>query len=408
MKKYFAIKDNSFFPSVFDQALVSGGSFLLLALGSHFLSMADQGKLGYINTAYIATIVINQALIFQWANVKTPTLDNKEEYQRFLFLLQTISASTIASVLTILLFIYSSFSGWQLLIKDWILLALFLLIQQITDFGRRSSYVFYSPTQAMFNSLFVYPARIAIIWILKPTNISAFLLILILTSVPMSIYTVFKNRKAISVQSRFMAWTKQHLHEVNWLLISSPFSFVWAMIPIYIGGYLLTLNEIGLYTSLNSINNVGNVAMELLETEFSSKLGKIAINENQRIKKFIRNTLALGVIFWFAELLVLLMFRKTIILIVAGSDYLIGQDLLLLMWGGVIFMFLFRVDTVLLRTYGKTKSIFWGLVIGTGVSLVASPPLINLWGVYGIVASSIIATFFIYLYQRTIILKQNM
>lgn len=395
---------NTFY-SIFDQVLVSGGNFLLIALGAHFLSMADQGKLGYINTIYIATIVINQSLIFQWANVKAPRIEQKDQYQVYLTNLQLFSGVLSALSFMGFLRLLAYFSNWNLPLQAWIVFFFFLIFQQISDFGRRSSYIFRSSRQAWLNSMCIYPLRILLLLVIHPTSVLSFLLIMLLTSLPPAVMVLVRSLKFLSIDKEFFQNTREHLREVKWLLISSPFSFLWGMIPVYAGGLMLSLNEVGLYTTLNSINNVGNVAMELLETEFSAKAGKVAASDRASIKAVFRKVLVTGLGAWVLGMVVVIVFRDLIIRIIAGNAYLAGEKLMILLWGSVLFMFLSRLDTVLLRTMEKTRTVFNSYFIATLIALLTAWPLIKTLGVYGIAVSVIMATVSIFLYQRYVIYR---
>ena len=214
-----------------------------------------------------------------------------------------------------------------------------------------------------------------------------------------------RSLKFLSIDKEFFQNTREHLREVKWLLISSPFSFLWGMIPVYAGGLMLSLNEVGLYTTLNSINNVGNVAMELLETEFSAKAGKVAASDRASIKAVFRKVLVTGLGAWVLGMVVVIVFRDLIIRIIAGNAYLAGEKLMILLWGSVLFMFLSRLDTVLLRTMEKTRTVFNSYFIATLIALLTAWPLIKTLGVYGIAVSVIMATVSIFLYQRYVIYR---
>jgi O-antigen/teichoic acid export membrane protein len=292
-------------------------------------------------------------------------------------------------------------------LQAWLLLFFFLFVQQLSDFGRRSSYIFRSARQASLNSLTIYPLRILLLVVIHPSDVTSFLWILLLTSLPPALMVLVRALKTLSFDTSFFQNTREHLREAKWLLISSPFSFLWGMIPVYTGGLILSLNEIGLYATLNSINNVGNVAMELLETEFSANAGKVAASDSASMKTLFRKVLATGLGAWVLGMVVVIVFRDLIIRIIAGNAYMAGEKLMILLWASVLFMFLSRLDTVLLRTMEKTRAVFNSYFIATLVALLSAWPLIKALGVYGIAVSVILATLSIFLYQRYVIYQNG-
>lgn len=394
--------------SISDQGLVSGGNFLMIALGANYLSMYDQGILfGYVYLFYVGAVVFNLALIYQWSSVKAPLVDSRGSYKTFLLNTQIFSAFGTSLLLLIGLKILSLVSNWELPLSICGLVFIYLFFQQISDFARRSAYVFQTPREAFINSLFIYPIRITLIFILRPSTIAGFILLIGVTSLLPAIYLILTNLNFIKYDKRFFNDLKDHFNEVKWLLISAPFSFLWGNIPIFISGMVLNLDSVGLFTTLNSITNVGNIGMELLDTEFSSRVGKIAAENKKKSRKVYKNIFLLGIVLWFIALGIFLIFGKYIIEIVAGPAYVRGQQLLIYQWVTVLFMFIFRVDAVWIRTLGDTKTLLRSSIIGTAVAIIVSWPMIHFFGEIGIALAVTLAAVAIGLYQRIILWKNK-
>ena len=55
--------------SILDQLAVSGGNFLTVILAAHFCKSEEMGKLAYLFTLYILTILINTSAIFYYCSL---------------------------------------------------------------------------------------------------------------------------------------------------------------------------------------------------------------------------------------------------------------------------------------------------------------------------------------------------
>jgi O-antigen/teichoic acid export membrane protein len=379
----------------------------MIALGANYLSMSEQGIFSYVYLFYVGIVVINLALIYQWSSVKAPLVESRENYKNFLLNTQIFFAFGTSFFLLFALKILSLVSNWELPFGICGLIFIYFYFQQISDFARRAAYVFQTPREAFINSLFIYPIRIALIFILRPSTIEGFILLIGLTSLLPAIYLILTHLKFIKYDKRFFSDFRNHFNEVKWLLIGTPFSFLWGNIPVFISGIVLNLDSVGLFTSLNSITNVGNIGMELLDTEFSSRLGKTAAEDKKKSRKVYQNIFILGIAFWFIALGIFLVFGKYIIEIIDGPAYVRGQQLLIYQWVTVLFMFIFRVDAVWIRTLGDTKTLLRSSIIGTAVAIIVSWPMIHFFGEIGIALAVTLAAVAIGLYQRVILWKNK-
>ena len=164
-----------------EQALVSATSFLVVVLCASSLPHEEMGKLGYIISAVMATVVFNFTLIFQFANTYLPKADSPFFYRASLYWLQIILAITIA------IFILSAFSllgdvlNWKLSKSESILMIVFLLMQQLSDFARRNAYLTENIKGALIVSTCVLLVRTILLFIMKPKGIDEVLEIFVLS-----------------------------------------------------------------------------------------------------------------------------------------------------------------------------------------------------------------------------------
>ena len=117
-----------------DQALVSGGSFLTIAISAHLLSVGEQGKLGYVIVAYLAVVIINTTVMFQWASVQVAKVKDRWKYRQELGGFQLITGVLVAVLASLIVLFFGGKSGWDLTGVDILTIFVFILFQQLADF----------------------------------------------------------------------------------------------------------------------------------------------------------------------------------------------------------------------------------------------------------------------------------
>jgi len=369
--------------SLVDQFFVSGGNFLSIAICAHYLPINDQGKLGYILAWYLGTIIINNSTVFQHASVKAPSIKNQYAYLCKLAWLQMGLAlsSSILITLTVtgLNFIDSLFLSQQ----EIGLLLFFLLTQQLADFSRRISYIFNGSVQAVKLSSVLYSARVIALLFIEPTNLSYVLVIFIATSalsVITNIRLLYKGRHFLYEVKNFV---KLHVAESIWFIRNGPFIWLWSSLPVFLLGVMIDAAAMAVFFTIRSLSNLGNVAMELLETEFSARIGRLLHSDQGQAEKSVQILRLVGFVIWGIGMAIFMFFGKDLIQIIFGDSYTNSADLLVMLWFSNGVVFLYRLNAVYLRSTGNSDAVMKGYMFGVGVMLIAGIPLISMYEVFG-------------------------
>lgn len=366
-----------------DQALVSGGSFLTIVISARILSLSDQGKLGYIVAAYLATIIINTTAIFQWANVQAPVVADKEVYRSSLAGFQVVLAALSAVCSTGIVMLLSSFSGWAIVPLEAAAMAIFLFTQQLADFDRRSSYVFFNAKRAAVTSFSCYVPRIVFLALIRPSNIVAFVALMSLASFLPAVWILISSLRARpNLKMAFSFFTGQPA-QARWLMASAPLVWIWATLPVFFVGGLLSMENVGIFITIRSFANVSNVAMELLETEVSASAGKLYVSSRDRFYSMFRKTRLIGGVFWIIGAFVILFFGSRILEFIYGATYSRFSNILLVLWTANGIIFLFRLNAVILRTTEKCSAVTLGYLTAIIIMTLSSYPVITGMGITG-------------------------
>lgn len=368
-----------------DQAFVSGGSFLIIAICARLLPAADQGKLGYVISAYLAVIIFNMASIFQWASVQAPSLTDtdRDGYRKRLagtqVLLAAISALVSASVVGIL----SVPSGWNISAGEGAAMLLFLLVQQLADFDRRASYIFRTPSRALVSSAAVFTARISLLVLIRPDSIFQVLLILFVSGLFPALLTASAGLKGGLALNGAWNFLKGQSNDAKWLVVSGPLAWVWGAIPVFMLGGFVSMEIVGIFITVRSLANIANVLMEILETEFAAKAGRLYVNNRHGFETLFTKTRFRGVMFWAAGAVLIFALGEFSLKLLFGEAYSGYGYLLLAFWACNGIIFLAQLNAVMLRTTKRSASVTLGYAAAVIVMLVAFYPLITIFGVLG-------------------------
>jgi O-antigen/teichoic acid export membrane protein len=374
-------------PTLVDQALVSGGNFLTVALCAHLLPLEEQGQLGYVLAAYMATVVLNVPLIFQWAAVQAPRLQDQRSYEISLARLQGGVAVIFAGIGVAMLHLAQAGEAWSPTPEEAAWIAAFLCLQQVCDFMRRSAYIFRGEVAAAISSTLVYPLRVVLLLAFRPGSLQEVMQWVILsTAAPVVHYVVRAFLRGRGRMSDGVAAGELGAHVKNsaTLVAAGAASWLWNYVPIFLLGGVAGMAAVAVLVSMRSISNVANLALEMLETSTSAKAGLLAANGGHaQAEQHVRTVRRRGLLAWVTGLVVFAVGGEPIVGLVLGASYADHWALLLVLWLLLGVVFWFRVGGIMLRTRGLQK-VTLGSALAACVAVgILSPPMIAASSFYG-------------------------
>ena len=332
-------------PSLIDQLLVSGGNFLIIAVSAHFLDLVEQGKLAYIISVYMITVLLNVAVFFYAAPLVSVNLENNKIYRSFLQWGQ-LCLSILASLSIVLFFSLSGEKiGWDITKIEIILLFIYLILQQLVDFRRRESYIFTSILDAIKSSSITYIPRITLLVLFQPSTIYDVLLILVISSLWSAVSFLLRLDKCALMSSYSIRTTlKEHIRLSKFSVINAPISWSLFFLPVFILGVFHSPTMSAVLLSVRSISGVVNVLLELLETFIPVWMVNVFNKDGSAALKETSSTLLkFGFLLWFIVLVFILIFGNQILHFILGGEYASYLDILLISWVGYGIHFISRV-----------------------------------------------------------------
>jgi O-antigen/teichoic acid export membrane protein len=371
--------------AILDQLAVSGSNFLTVILAAHFCRSEEVGKLSYLFTLYILTILINTSAIFYSAPIINSRLEDKESFNYHTWLLksQIIIAVLLSTLLTVFIVIFPQKLNWYPSHREITISFFYLFMQQVADFSRRANYIFSESQNAALSTIPMYVLRIILLGWLQPKDFNGVVTILISSAAPIALLTLIKSLSSYkSTIERNIIY--EHIAICKWALASAPFSWFAFYIPMIYAGSTHGLIFLGILQSIRSIMNVGNILMELLETLIPRWLAQISFEQGSiGIHMASSYLIKISSIVWLIGILVISMFHKPIInTLTPYEDGEFGL-VLALFWVGIGIHCYSRISGLIHRVSLRPSIEYFG-VIGCFIVAIASLPLIRYLELIGV------------------------
>lgn len=366
-----------------DQVVVSGGNFLTIALCAHFLPLAEQGKLTYVFATYMGLLLLNIASIYQGAAVRAPT--EGVGYLVVLKKIQVTLALLTSAGACVLWMIVGDWVGWNVTWTELVLVLIFLFLQQLADFKRRSAYIFLTPHNALLASLTTYCPRVVLLLFCQVATMSDALIIMGASALLPALSNYWPRRE-IDSKELIDATTRalQHL-AYSWLFIlGAPLGWLWSYAPIFLLGAMYGKEQAALLASIRGISSVANVLMEQLETKVVAEWARTkAEGDLKTIKRSSVKLFQIGIGIWIVGIVMIAFAGENITRLILGDTYAPYWGLLAIIWLGYGLYFVARLMGVKCRALGSKGIEFVANVVGTIVAIFAGWFLILDLGIFG-------------------------
>ena len=379
--------------TVFDQALVSGGNFLLIVICAQKLSVEDQGILIYVVSIYYFILFLNIALYTAGSavtNAKKTTYENKI-YYNILAKSQILSALIISFILYPVIYYINEYYAWGLGYFDISMLLIFIFFQQLSDFYRRSAYIFFAAKIAAISSLLLYLPRVVALSMIERNNPDQVYMILALSSLlPVMLLINELSRSKVQFVKNIRVLV-EHFYFSRILVVSSLLSWFWSFIPLYVLGFYRGTESVAILGSVRSVVNFVNVFLEQIEISFAAKLPHLFINGPKKsIRNFILKLVGAALAFWFIGFIVFSFYGGRILGFILGENYFTYGAILLILWGSVLGYFLSRIISIYSRSKFNKKTEYFGSIASVLAAILVTPPLVRSFGVNGAAISFLV------------------
>jgi len=377
---------NRFVASLVDQCAVSGGNFLIVALGAHFLPLSEQGKLIYIYTAYVGLVLFNIAAVFAVAPVVRNEVSSPKYYRRLLFDVQLIVA-LFSSVAVIMAFnLGGGALGWQPSGIENLAIVAFLFLQQIADFQRRSGYVFDQIEISSRVNILGIVSRVFVLFFVRPGSAFEFVTLLTVTAMPGVVFELLIQRRGetggeyLTQRGEIL---RRHMHLCRWNILNAPLTWGGLHLPVFLVAALASKEQAAIFGSVRAISTFANVFLGLLETLIPSWMAsRVAVGGMSALRFASLRLLKVGGVLWAFGLLIIVFIGESAVVFLLGEQYKKYALILSIGWLGNGIYFVGRILGLHYRIGKNSFAEFLGAV-GGGVVLFCCLPLIQQYASWG-------------------------
>ncbi|MFT5877986.1 MAG: O-antigen/teichoic acid export membrane protein [Dokdonia sp.] len=371
-----------------DQALVSGVNFLVTLLLARFLGLDDFGlfAFGWMVALFFSSVQL--AFIISPLFTLFPKHEAPDQYLKSVHSLQLIfTAITFILAFGIVKVVMVIKPEWYVLGTDWSL-PLVASLFGLQDFYRRVNITQGKPFQTLVSDIIAYgfqPFAVFGLYYLELLNIHHSYVALALLYGFSAIYNACRNPLESSRrQIQFTA--KENWVFSKYLVGTALLQWVSGNFFIIAAGTLLAPLAIGVIRIAQNVVGVLNVLFSALENIVPLKAAQLLANYGSRpTLNYFKTTLLYGGAFTISVLVGIALGRDLIIDWFYGPEYLTYSNVFLGFTLIYVFVFLNTILGFVIRTFEMNRIFLISYVFTAVFSVLAAKPIINQWGVYGVI-----------------------
>lgn len=388
MKKYY-------FWSALDQIIVSGGNFLTIFIAAFYLSLYDQGNFIVLLSFYFFSLIMSISLIYAPMQAIYPKINYNTDY---------IFTSFLYHILLSLLFVTVGFLATKAISSSGLIkistntafyFSIFIFLQQLSDYARRSSYIFMNAFVAFSFSALLYISRITLLLVSEITILDDVIILLIYTSalgafIIFSYVLYYKFKEDLHFNITIL---NQHITFSKHIAYSAPIGWSIAYIPTLFLGFISGPALAGILGTMRSLTGVANSFVEIIEVSVLAHLSKSHYkNETAYVKTTFQILIFVFVVFWVIIAGLVFEFYSTVISYF-NKEFLAYSYILMLLWLAYLFYFLGRIHILYCRLLSITEAEFYNSTVSL-IIVIIFLPLIFFFDIQGAALIYVFTAFF--------------
>ncbi|MBL4707168.1 MAG: hypothetical protein JKY48_01840 [Flavobacteriales bacterium] len=391
---------------IFDQGVVSGGSFILGILLARELGLLLYGEYTLIWLVVLFCSSLHQAWLIYPMYTFAPQLKEEERKGYFdALLVHHLVFNSLASILSFGLITLAGhfFSDMKIEgIGIWVALTVFAYLMY--DFFRRTYYAQESIQNALLLDVLVYGIQtLGILICIKLSLLDLKVTLMIVScSYILSIYVgIQKLRRFRWEKEQFLKILKSHWNFSKWLLATALLQWVSGNFFIVAAAGILSPVVVGVIRILQNIIGVLHVLFLALENYVPIRASKILqIDGIDNLGVFLRQVTWKGGVVTFLIATLIALFGEEIIDLLYQGKYTEYANLL---YGFAFLYLLVFIGTnyrFAIRTLKQTKSIFVAYLWSVAFSLIFAKSIVQSFGIEGVIAGLILSQLIMQAYFR--------
>lgn len=377
-----------------DQAIVSGGNFVLGVLLARYLGLAAFGTYSLLWMGVLFALSLHQAFISQpmMTLFAQKSGEHREAYFRTIFQVQ-ILLSLALGLLSLLAFLALRFSHFQIEWLPWLpsvgaIAAVYLL----QDTLRKLFFVEKQYRPPLLLDILLYALLLGVLPVAHAfgkLDLGNALLVILLAYGLSCTVGVFQMKNAFKFfdKKTIQHTLKEHYHFSVWLLGTSLLQWFSGNFFLIAAAGVLGAFAVGALRMAQNMVGLSHVLFLAMENVVPAEAAHQFFNHGKaKMNAYLRRTSLLGAIPLLVILLALAAFSPWLIELLYGAEYVPFSYLVWAYAGHYVFVYLGFPLRFALRTLQLTYPIFVAYCVSAGISLLVAFPMAQAWGMWGVMA----------------------
>ena len=392
-----------------DQAVFSGGSFLITIILARFiLSPFDFGVFSSFALFNYAVVSLLNSVIIQPFQVSLEKMEDKKGYVSF----NVWSQIVLVTLITFLLLItikadFKFLSSIKHLSENALLFFVGFIMH---DYSRK---LFLAKGTVILSFLIdfvttsLHLSILAFAWYTSVNSLNTIVLLFGLSYLPSLLISVFLLRPNFNNINRWADYLKLHLEQGKWLLLTT-FTQWWASnLFIVTSGVYLGVAALGAFRLVQSLFGILNLVLQTFEN-YVLPQASVKYNESATKAKLYLNSITKKSGFLFGVvLLVLFVFSEQVMRLSGGEKFLSYSYIVKGMVILYAFIFIGYPIRLSIRLLILNRVFFVGSLLSFFFSLFSFDYLLKNWGINGAVAGLIVSQLIVLTYWQIILIKHK-
>jgi O-antigen/teichoic acid export membrane protein len=391
-----------------DQAVFSGGSFLLTMLLARILGAYNFGLFTSLTLFNYALISVFNAVIINPFQVSLERIEDKKSYVSFNFWSQLALVVITTLVMFIAMQVNSALlSNW----KDMGLgLVIFIIGFVMQDYFRKlflaQAFVKLALLIDVISTGLSCGVLFFALWHPSMT-LSQMVLFLGLSYLPAIVLSVLVIQPGFKAVASWKAYFKMHVDQGKWLLISTITQWWSGNLFVVASGMFLGLKALGAFRLVQSLFGILNVLLQALENYALPEATRLFVHSNEAAKSYLKSISLKSAALFGVVLLVLFIFSTQVITLAGGAQYIEYAYVVKGMCILYVFIFIGYPIRMAIRMLVLNKVFFSGYLLSFVFSILSFNYLLSAWNIYGAIFGLIISQLIVVSYwQYTLYKKQ--
>lgn len=391
-----------------DQAIFSGGSFLITILLARVLGADNFGIYASLTLFTYSVISVLNAMVINPLQVSLDRIDHKKSYLSFNFWSQ-IALVIIMSValFTILALKIQFLNSLNNLGYGLVIFFIGFLMQ---DYFRKLFLAQAKVYLALIVDLVTTTISIAIIyisWAYLHLDFKETILFLGLAYLPGTVISIVFINPNFKALSNWGSYLKLHYHQGKWLVLTAITQWWSGNLFIVASGLFLGIRALGAFRLVQSLFGILNILLQTLENYALPEATRLFINSSEEAKSYLRSiSLRSAAMFGFV-LVLLFIFSEEVIQLAGGAQYI--EYAFVVKGMAILYSFIFIGYPVrmAIRMLLLNRVFFSGYLFSLFFSLVSYHFLLSRWNINGAIIGLILSQIIVIIYWQFILYKKQ-